>query len=81
MQDLTMDFIVGLPPSINEYGQAADSILVVVDRFTKYSRYYAVQSTIDAPKLADLFMREIIRDFGVPRSIVTDRGSLFTSKF
>ena len=75
-----MDFITGLPPS-KSAGQVYDSILVVVDRYTKLARYIGVRKTIDAPELASVLLRHWIKDYGLPDSIVSDRGSVFTAKF
>jgi hypothetical protein len=75
-----MDFITDLPVSRfdnNEY----DSILVVVDRYTKMTRYIPVTKTIDAVQLATKFIDQIVRFFGIPKGIVSDRGSVFTSNY
>lgn len=80
LKDLTMDFITGLPPSKHR-GVVSDSILVVVDRFTKMAKYIPCTEKIKAPDLANLFIDAIATTFGTPRSIVTDRGALFTSSF
>ena len=79
-QDLTMDFITSLPPSARK-GEVFDAILVVVDRYTKAARYLPTTSSINAEELADLFLTEIAYKTGTPRSLVTDRGSLFTSGY
>jgi hypothetical protein len=60
-QEVTMDFITGLPPSAIA-SKAYDSILVVVDRFTKLARYIPVKKTLDASELADVFIRRIVKD-------------------
>lgn len=73
---LSMDFIVKLPES-----GSADSILVVVDRLTKMSHFIPCRETTDAPELAELFLHNIFRLHGLPRDIVSDRGSAFVSKF
>ena len=78
--DVTMDFITGLPPS-KDNGQVYDLILVIIDRFTKIARYLPVRKTIDAPELASTLIRTWVKDFGLPDSIVSDRGSVFTAKF
>ena len=78
--DLTMDFITGLPPS-GRQGHAYDAILVVMDRFTKMACYIAVKKTIDAQGLADALMAHVISKHGIPESIVSDRGTVFTSGF
>lgn len=81
MQELTMDFITGLPPVDPKQGPDTDCILVVVDRYTKYSMFFPVSSTINAPQVAELFHNEVELRFGAPSGIVSDRGSIFTSNF
>src|SRR5881396_2063020 len=76
-----MDMIVGLPPSADSKGNAYDAILVVVDHFTKMAKYFPIRETMAAPQLAELFCNEIVKQYGTPRSIVTDRGSIFTSEY
>lgn len=79
-KEITMDFITDLPPSERK-GRVYDSILVVVDRYTKMPRYIPTNKTINAIQLEELFMKEIILRYGAPEGIVTDRGSVFTSAF
>jgi transposase InsO family protein len=80
-KDISMDFITGLPPCNAGRRKAYDAILVVVDRYTKMAKYTPVCKTIDAADLANIFHDTIVMTFGPPTSIVTDRGSLFTSHF
>ena len=79
-QDISMDFITGLPPAIRR-GKAYDAILVVVDKYSKMVRYIPCTSEIDAPELGERLIKEIFSKFGRPRSIVSDRGFTFTSKY
>jgi hypothetical protein len=79
-QEITMDFITGLPPS-RFCGKVYDSILVIVDRYTKMVQYIPTTKEISAPELAELFVYYIVKDFGTPADITSDRGSVFTSKF
>ena len=79
-QEVTMDFITGLPPS-KRRDCVYDAILVVVDRYTKMTRYIPTVKTVTAVQLADLFHEEIVCRFGTPRGVVSDRGSVFTSAF
>lgn len=79
-QEITMDFVVGLPPS-KFRGRVYDSILVVVDRFTKTARYIPVNATITASELAETFINTIFKDYGTPAGITSDRGPQFTSQF
>jgi hypothetical protein len=78
--ELSMDFITGLPPAIYK-GEHVDAILVIVDRYTKWSLFFPVSSTITAAGLAELFHNEVELKYGAPEGIVSDRGSIFTSKF
>ena len=58
-----------------------DAICVIVDRYTKMALYLPMVKTITITELADLFLDEVVRRFGTPRGIVSDRGSIFTSEF
>lgn len=77
----SMDFVTDLPPSLSFHGKVVDSVLVIVDRFSKLVRYIPCTKTIAARELAELIYVEIISKTGVPDSFVTDRGSVFTSKY
>ena len=72
-----MDFVVGLPTTLGGY----DSIWVVVDRLTKSAHFISVRVKYTAEKLAELYICQIVRLHGVPISIISDRGSLFSSLF
>ncbi len=76
-----MDFNTGLPISADWKDDNYDSILVIVDRLTKMLHYKPVKVTIDAPGLAEVIIDVVVRHYGILESIVTDQGSLFTSKF
>ena len=43
--------------------------------------YKPVKVTINAPGLAEIIINVVVRHHGLPNSIVTNRGLLFTSKF
>ena len=79
-QDIAMDFITCLPPAMRRK-KAYDAVLVVVDRFSRMVRYIACSKAIDAPELGDRLIEEIFSKMGAPRSIVSDRGSAFTSNY
>ena len=72
-----MDFITGLPRTKSGY----DSIWVVVCRLTKIAHFVPVKTTYTSAKLADIYMKKIVCLHGVPKSIVSDRGTQFTSHF
>ena len=77
-----MDFITNLPLIRNSLtGQLVDSILVIVNRFTKYIRFIPVNTTINAAELAEIFHRKWELDFSPFKGILTDRGSIFTNTF
>jgi RNase H-like domain found in reverse transcriptase/Integrase zinc binding domain/Chromo (CHRromatin Organisation MOdifier) domain len=73
---LSCEFITDLPVS-----NGLDSILVFVDRMTKMVHFIPCSKTTDAPEFARLFVSNIVRLHGLPDSIVSDRGSIFTSHF
>ncbi|KAL8123831.1 hypothetical protein AgCh_011723 [Apium graveolens] len=75
-RDIAMDFITGLPKS-----QGFEVIWVVVDRFSRYAHFLALQHPISAKSLAHTFFDHIYRLHGLPESIVSDRDSLFLSEF
>ena len=74
-----MDFITDLPPSRNNK-VVYDAILVIVDRFSKMSLYIPAEKTWRAEDLADSFVERVISRFGVPKGVVSDRGSIFISR-
>nr|CAH66749.1 H0409D10.7 [Oryza sativa] len=76
-EEIGMDFITGLPRT----SAGHDSIWVVVDRLTKVAHFIPVKTTYTGHKLAELYMARVVCLHGVPKKIVSDRGSQFTSKF
>jgi transposase InsO family protein len=71
-----MDFIVGLPHTPTGY----DSIWVILDRLMKVAHFIPVRTNYTKAKLAELYMTRIVCLHGVPKIIVSDRGSQFTSR-
>ncbi|GMI63339.1 hypothetical protein HRI_000003200 [Hibiscus trionum] len=72
-----MDFVSGLPLSPSE----KNFVWVIVDRLTKCAHFLHVHTTYTLDKLAELYIAEIVRLHGVPKSIVSDRDLRFTSRF
>jgi transposase InsO family protein len=72
-----MDFIVGLPRTRSGY----DSIWVVVYRLTKVAHFIPIKTTYSGPQLAELYISRIVCLHRVPKKIVSNRGTQFTSKF
>ena len=54
---------------------------MIVDRLTKVAHFISVKVTYSSAKLAELYMERIICLHGVPKKIVLDRGTQFTSHF
>jgi hypothetical protein len=52
-----------------------------VDCLTKVAHFVPVKTTYSGAKLVELYMSRIMCLHGVPKNIVSDRGSQFTSKF
>jgi hypothetical protein len=75
--EIGMDFIVGLPRIRAGY----DSIWVVVDCLTKSAHFIPVKTNYSSAVLAELYMSRIVCLHGVPKKIVSDRGTQFTSHF
>jgi hypothetical protein len=76
-ETISMDFIIGLPKSSKQN----DSIMVVVDKLSKSAHFVPVKSTCKEIDIANIFMKEIFRLHGMPREIVSDRDTKFTSSF
>ena len=72
-----MDFIVGLPNT----SQKHDSISVIVDRLTKAAHFIPVNTTYPAKKYAEIYLDQIVRLHGVPKTIISDRGAQFVARF
>jgi hypothetical protein len=71
-----MDFITKLPRTSKHH----DSIMVVVDKLTKDAHFIPVKLTHKETNVVDIYMREISKLHGIPKTIVFDRDPKFTSK-
>jgi transposase InsO family protein len=76
-EEISMDFIVRLPTMQSGY----DSIWVIIDRFSKVAHFIPVKTMYMGAKIAELYIARIVCLYGVPKKIVSDRGTQFTSKF
>jgi hypothetical protein len=76
-EEIAMDFIRSLPRTQSGY----DSIWVIMDRLTKVAYFIPVKTAYSGPQLVELYMSRIVCFNGVPKKIVSDRGTQFTLKF
>jgi hypothetical protein len=70
-EDISMDFIIGLPNT----SQKHDSIWIIVDRLTKTAHFHPVHTTYNAKKYAEIYLDQIVRLHGVPKTIISDHGA------
>lgn len=75
-EDIAMDFITGLPPS-----SGFTVIMVVVDRLSKYAHFMPLKSDYSSKTVVEAFMHNVVKLHGMPKSIVSDRDKVLTSKF
>jgi hypothetical protein len=75
-QDLSMDFIDRLPKC-----ERYSVILVVVDRFTKYAHFLALKHPYTAQSVPLVFFNTVVKLYGIPKTIVSERDKVFTSSF
>ena len=74
--DVSLDFIEGLSKS-----RGSDTILVVVDRLSKYAHFLALAHPFTAAGVAQLYFDNIFKLHGVPKTLVSDRDKVFLSQF
>jgi len=72
---VTIDFIVKLPDSLGY-----DAILTATDKVSKAVIFSPGKETWTAAEWADVFLKNVVRRWGIPQSIISDRGSVFVSE-
>jgi hypothetical protein len=73
-ESISMDFLGPFPKS-----KGYDYVWVVMCRLTSEVHLIPVNTITKATELSHIYIREIVRLHGLPRSIVSDRDSKFTS--
>ena len=73
--DVSADFITDLPPS-----NGFNSILMVIDRFSKETEFILCNKTATALDTTKLYLFHVWKDHGLPRTIVSDWGPQFASQ-
>jgi hypothetical protein len=77
-----LDFIVKLPLLKEALTRVVyNSILVVIDRLTKYAYFISYKEGLTAEKLAYIFNRNIITNYRIPEEIINNRDKFFMSNF
>ena len=71
---ISLDFIEGLPKS-----QQYNTILVVIDKFTKYGHFIPLSHPYTALSVAQAYMTNVYKLHGLPQVIISDRDRVFTS--
>jgi hypothetical protein len=72
-----MGFIVGLPRTSRGY----NSICVIVDHLAKSAHFIPVSTTYRVRQYAELYLSHIACYHGIPKVIISDRGSIFVAQF
>jgi hypothetical protein len=70
-EEICMNFIIRLTTTQSGY----DSIWVIVDQFSKVAHFIPVKTTYKGAKLVELYIARIVYLHGVPKKIVSDRGT------
>ena len=79
---MLIDFITKLPKSKDPVTEITyNSIMVIVDRFTKYLIVVLFKKIYTAEQLGHLLLDRLVRDHRVLIMIITDRGKLFISNY
>jgi hypothetical protein len=76
-EDISIDFITSLPKTSRGF----DSIWVIVDQLTKSAHFVPVKTNYRASRYAEIYVVQIMSLHGIPKTIVTDRGTQFVSQF
>jgi hypothetical protein len=73
LDDISMDFIVGLPTTTRKF----DSIFLIMDRLSISSHFILINTNYRVQKYAEVDIARVLCLHGVPKMIISDRGSQF----
>lgn len=71
-----MDFITEFPKVCD-----LKSLFVVMDKFSKYSVFISTPDACPIKEATRLFFNHVVKHFGLPQDIVSDRDTWFTGRF
>jgi transposase InsO family protein len=74
---ISMDFITKLPITKGGF----NSILVIVDKLTKYALFIPTVTSLNEEGCARLFFHHVVSKFGLPRQIISDRDVQWRGDF
>ena len=81
-QSITMNFVTDFLKSKNSITQISyDEILVIIDRFSKMTKFISIKSRQTAKQLTYVLIKKLVITEEVSESIIFDRNKLFVSKF
>ena len=77
-----MDFITKLPASSDiVIGIKYDVILVIIDKLTKYTEMIPFKEIFTVTELGHILLDKLIKHYGIPALITSDRDKLFISAY
>jgi hypothetical protein len=76
-ETISLDFIIGFPRTQKQN----DSIMVAIDKLSKYAHFIPLKSTYKDINVAEIFMKKFFRLHGIPKMVISDRDVKFTSTF
>jgi hypothetical protein len=75
--NISMDFIMGIPTTAHKF----DLIWVIVDRLSKSAHFIPVNTNYRVQKYVEIYIAHVLCLHGVPKMIISDRGSQFVARY